>query len=152
MKRYAIIFLSAVIFLAGCTGSVRDIKVSDFTIDAVTPCGLRGLDAVIGITVDNPAAKFNVRGSQATIRMGGDALLRLSSDSLTVFRRGVERYHIPVHGELDGGFSIFSALPLLQEGIVSQCTVDMEFIAGIGKLEKKLNFNDIPLQKILNRF
>lgn len=138
--------------LTGCSGSVKDIKVTGFSLESVVPTGLHGLEAVVDLTVDNPSFDFKLTETEAVVKMSGDPCLTLTTDAVSVEGKCEKTYSIPVKGKLDESFNPFAVLKLVSSGDYNDCTVDVRarvtLKGGIGKvIEKK----DIPVSGLIDK-
>lgn len=152
MKRLAIIFAICAAVLTGCSGSVKDIKVTGCELVSVVPMGLYGLDAVVDVTVDNPTISFEVTGVVGTVKYKGDPCLTLTADGILVDGRCEKTYTVPVKGSLSDNFNPFTLLKIFNAGDFGDCTLDVRAKValknGIGKvIEKK----DIPVKELIDK-
>lgn len=152
MKRICrlIILALAVLSLASCAKSFKDIKVTSCDVVSVSPKGLTSFDAELNLGVDNPASQINLSAMTATLKMDGVPCLYLTADDVTLAPRIEVIYPVHLHGLMDSNFNPFTLLSLIKQPELSPMTIDVKFHgalrSGIGK---DFEYNDIPLKQLL---
>lgn len=114
MKRLFIVLAMAVILLSGCKGrSLKDIKVNSLEIVSLSPHGLRDIDAVVRLTVDNPSVGFELTDILGQVKYKGEEAIIITADQLLVSGKAEKTYTIPLHGTIADDFNPFQLLNLM---------------------------------------
>ena len=152
-KRLIYVLLPLVLMLSGCAQRFKEVKPTSFEIVSVSPRGLTSIDAVVDVGVHNPAGQFTVSDISCTVRYKGDPCIDISADPVTVARRSDEVYRIPLTGTLAKGSNPFQLLELLgNQGNMEAVTLDVSARAALrGGIGKEIEYQDVPLQRLLDR-
>ena len=115
MRKHFAILLAAMLIACGC-GKFNDIRITSAKLVSLTPSGLRAVDAVMEVGVDNPAMTFTVAYARGTVYYAGKPLMDYSAQPVTVKRRSSEVYEVNARGTLAGGVSVLSILGMALMG------------------------------------
>lgn len=152
MKRIITILILCTTLFCGCSQTYKDIKVSSFKLESVTPSGLSSLDAVISLGLDNPILGFVVSDLNGVIKLEGSPCLDLTADSITIDGYCSKTYTIPARCTLAPEFNPFQLVTLLNSRDFSNFTADIKarisLKNGIGK---NLEFKDVPLGELIEK-
>ena len=130
MKRLFVVLAIVVTLLSGCRGrSFRDIKVNSLEIVSLSPHGLRDIDAVVRLTVYNPAVGFELTDVLGQLKYKGEEAIIITADQVMVTGKAEKTYTIPLHGTIADDFNPFQLLNLMNSS------------GG----EKKINLDDVTL-------
>ena len=106
--------LMAVLMLQGCA-RFRDIRIVSCGVESVSMQGLRSVEAILSVGVDNPAAALELSAIEGTLNMGDDVLGTFSAGNFSIDRKTVSECQVPVSFTLDRQVSLLSLLPLVRE-------------------------------------
>ena len=113
MKRKNILrllmLMLAVSVLSSCS-SYRNLSLNDYSIESLSPRGMRAVDAVVGLVIYNPSGAFKVSGVQGVIRHKGEPVATFSADELNISRKCEQEYSLALSGELDQGVTFLQLL------------------------------------------
>ena len=86
MKKIAeiLVVFCAVLSLASCSNPFNDIRVTSCDLVSASPRGLSAFDAVLDVSVDNPAPQITLSGANAVVKLEGVPCLYLTADDVTV--------------------------------------------------------------------
>lgn len=139
--------------LAGSCGirKYKDIKITSFAVESFTPTGLKSLDAVVEVGVDNPAPAFNIMNLEAEIYRDSVHLAHLSAENVAVEGRCDRLYKIPVSGQVDPAVTLLNLMLLAKDFRSEEYSVSIKAKAMIAGIGKDLAFDDIPLERLLKK-
>ena len=150
MKSLLRTLLLSILLLASCAKSLKDIKMTSFDIEALTPRGLSAIDAAVSIGIDNPTVQVTLSRMQATAKMDGIPCMYVVADDVTLEPRTQQIYRLDLHGMLDENFNPFQLLALFHQQQMELITVDVTFRGTLRNgLSKDFTYNDIPLKVLL---
>lgn len=137
--------------LAGSCGirKYKDIKITSFAVESITPSGLKSLDAVVEVGIDNPAPAFNIMNLEAEIYRDSVHLAHFSAENVAVEGRCDRLYKIPVSGEIDPAVTLLNLMLLARNFRSEEYSVSVKAKAMIAGIGKELAFDDIPLERLL---
>lgn len=138
----------AVFALTSC-GRSKDIKVVSCDIASLTPSGLKSVNAVLAVELDNPSAAFDVRDITARVNKEGLPFAEIEAEPISVEGKTKKVYELPCKCTLVNDLSLFEVMSLLAVNDFSVFTVDVSavFSNKLGlhkKIEKKgISFDEI---------
>ncbi|MGN0202715.1 MAG: hypothetical protein ACI399_07425 [Candidatus Cryptobacteroides sp.] len=146
-------FLVLALSLCGCGASkIKDIEVTSFGIESCTMRGLRSLEAVIALGIDNPALEFAVTGLEGIIRYNGEDFATYTADSLRVAARCASVYDLRCTATLSDGVTLKQLLALAGNRSLEGMTTDLEATVtlrnGVGK---KFRFKNLDIGKMMEK-
>lgn len=154
MKKFVHI-LTAVILglsLSACSGSFKDIKLTACELASLSPRGLSAFDAVLNLSIDNPAPQVSLSGMTAVIKMNQLPCLHLTAEDITISPRTELIYPVTFHGTLDENFNPFTLIALLKQPDLASMTVDVAFRGTLKSgLGKNFEYHDIPVKDFLGQ-
>lgn len=105
--RKALIFIlaAAVIACSGCS-KIKQINLDSYKIKSVIPNGMKDVDLVINIVVDNPAMQFTVEDPKVEIFRKGVFLGTFTAENVTVPAKSKDPQDVKGHVALEKGQSI----------------------------------------------
>ena len=140
----------AVLSLASCTGSFKDIKLTSCEFVSLTPKGLSSFDAVMNIGVDNPAPQITLSKMYALVKMDQQPCLHLYADDVTIASRKNYVYPVSFHGSIDESFNPFGIFSILKGENLESLTVDISFRGALKSgLGKHFEYRNLPLKDVL---
>lgn len=147
MKRVIVFLALAALFLTSCA-SYKDIKVTSVEIVSLSPNGLREVDALLHVGIDNPILSFAVKDVEGVLRDGDTPVAYFVTDQLTVDGKTSKIYDIPVKGRLSESSNIMKLLEFAARRDFSNLKVDVQAHVSLRNgIGKTLNINDISITK-----
>mgnify|MGYP001772723310 CR=1 FL=1 len=147
MRKHFAILLAAMLIACGC-GKFNDIRITSAKLVSLTPSGLRAVDAVMEVGVDNPAMTFTVAYARGTVYYAGKPLMDYSAQPVTVKRRSSEVYEVNARGALAGGVSVLSILGMAGNIDIDRITVDISATLKAGGRKKDISMENVPVARI----
>lgn len=157
LARNILLFLMAVLsFLSieGCEGvsKIKDIKVTSCGVEKYSLKGLRSLDAVLAIGIDNPAMAFTVTGLSGILKYMGEDVAFYTADTVRVDKQSSKVYELPCSATLSENISLMQALQFARKGSLEGFTTDIEAKVKLRNgAGKTLKFKDLDLQEMAER-
>lgn len=147
MRKHFALMLAALLIACGC-GKFNDIRITSAKLASVTPSGLRAVDAVMEVGVDNPAITFTVVYARGTVYYAGQPLLDYSAQPVTVKGRTSGVYEVNARGTLADGVSVLQVLGIARNIDMDRITVDIYATLKAGGRKKDISLEKVPLAKI----
>ncbi|MDE5890807.1 MAG: hypothetical protein K2H10_07320, partial [Bacteroidales bacterium] len=150
-RLFAAVLLTAVFSLSGCV-DYKNLKITSFSIDQLTPSGLRSLSGTASVGVDNPSAEFSIYNIEGTIRRGGVEFGTFSANPVTVAGKSSSVCKVSGTMSLSPSVPIFEVLSIAASMSVDDFTVSVSCtVKPRGGAAKKVNLSDVPARAILNK-
>lgn len=147
MKRVIAVLAFAALFLTSCA-SYKDIKVTSVEVVSLSPNGLKEVDALIRVGIDNPIISFAVKDVEGILRDGDTPVAYFITDQLTVDGKTTKVYDIPVKGRLSEDSNIMKLLEIATRRDFSSLKADVQARVSLRNgIGKTININDIPIAK-----
>lgn len=148
--------LLAVIFLtlSSCASlkKVKDINITSVGVESYSFSGLRSINAVLAIGIDNPTFAFRVTRLNGILKYKGEDFAFYSADTLHVDSRCVKVYDLPCSATLSDGVNLLKAMQIARDGSLDGFTTDVEakvkLKSGAGTT---LKFKDLDLKKMTEK-
>ncbi len=154
MKRNARIFIAltaALVCLTSCMEKYRQIGITSFDVESVSPTGMKSAEARVKVGVHNPAGTVQLRDINGVLRHDSTTLVILRATDVRLAPRCDSTYTLWVTGNLAEGVSLLNVVPLLHANGLEAVTADLSARATLKNgLGKDIAFKDIPL-KDMNR-
>lgn len=137
--------------LSGCSGlsKVKDIKVTSCGLESYTLKGLRSIDAVLAVGIDNPTFAFTVMDVSGTVKYNGEDFATYTADTISVDKKCTKVYDLPCTATLSDGVSLMKMMQIVKkgnlEGFTTDVTATVKLKSGAGTT---LRFKDIDLSKM----
>jgi len=153
-KRSIILILATVLALCltGC-GSVeriRNIRVTSWAVESVSPTGLRGLTADLAVGVENPAMQFTLEDIEGVLYYKGTEFVHYTADPVTVRRKSTAVYPLHCKAILGGEYSVLSVLGMARNYDLADFTTDIHARVRLrGGASKSFDFKDIPIKDLI---
>ena len=123
-----VLMATVMLGLTGCN-KLKQIRVTSFDIEAVSPQGLRSLNVFVAVGVDNPAFQIGLSEIEGTLKYSGKIIGKLAMDPFTLQAKSAEIYHLKA---------------------LNECLVDIQVRPELKSgLAKTITLKDIPLKKLL---
>lgn len=133
---------------ASSCAKIDQIRITSGKLEELSPAGLRSMNAVIAVGIDNPSMKFRVSGLSGTIYYDGKALAEYSGDPITIERKSSGTHFIPLTATLADGVSILSIMSLGKNFDMSRITLDATAKVKAKGITKKIERKNIPLERL----
>lgn len=154
MKARIAILLSVVALLCcSCGGKFKEIKVTSCELKSLNPIGFSKMEAVLKLTVDNPAAELHLNDIKGVVKYDGEPCLTLTVPDIVIDGKKESIYMVTVTGQIDRGFDILKIISVIRDkAAMEDATLDVncraELSSGLGKdIAKK----DIPLKDLIDK-
>lgn len=137
--------------LSGCSGlsKVKDIKVTSCGLESYSLKGLRSIDAVLAVGIDNPTFAFKVMDVSGTVKYNGEDFATYTADTISVDKKCSKVYDLPCTATLSDGVSLKRMMQIVKkgslEGFTTDVTATVKLKSGAGTT---LRFKDIDLNKM----
>lgn len=137
--------------LSGCSGlsKVKDIKVTSCGLESYSLKGLRSIDAVLAVGIDNPTFAFKVMDVSGTVKYNGEDFATYTADTISVDKKCSKVYDLPCTATLSDGVSLKRMMQIVKkgslEGFTTDVTATVKLKSGAGTT---LRFKDIGLNKM----
>ena len=134
-----------------CASSLKNVAITSCEISSVEAVGLHGIDAVLAITVDNPAGDISVKDMKGEVKLKGQKVLDITAEDVEVERKSEKCYEVPVRGTLAQDINIFYILGALSDPDIRTLSLDfsadVRLKSGVGTT---LSYKDLPLDFLMN--
>lgn len=143
--------LLACAVLSGCSGlsKVKDIKVTSCGLESYSLKGLRSVDAVLAVGIDNPTFAFKVMDVSGTVKYNGEDFATYTADTVSVEKKCSKVYDLPCSATLSDGVSLKQLMQIAKkgnlEGFTTDVTATVKLKSGAGKTFK---FKNIDLDEL----
>lgn len=143
--------LLACAVLSGCSGlsKVKDIKVTSCGLESYSLKGLRSVDAVLAVGIDNPTFAFKVMDVSGTVKYNGEDFATYTADTVSVEKKCSKVYDLPCSATLSDGVSLKQLMQIAKkgslEGFTTDVTATVKLKSGAGKTFK---FRNIDLNEL----
>lgn len=137
--------------LSGCSGlsKVKDIKVTSCGLESYSLKGLRSVDAVLAVGIDNPTFAFKVMDVSGTVKYNGEDFATYTADTVSVEKKCSKVYDLPCSATLSDGVSLKQLMQIAKkgslEGFTTDVTATVKLKSGAGKTFK---FKNIDLNEL----
>jgi len=143
--------LLAFAVLSGCSGlsKVKDIKVTSCGLESYSLKGLRSIDAVLAVGIDNPTFAFKVTDVSGVVKYNGEDFATYTADTVSVDKKCSKVYDLPCSATLNDGVSLMRLMQIVKkgslEGFTTDVTATVRLRSGAGKT---LRLKNIDLEKM----
>lgn len=143
--------LLACVILSGCSGlrKVKDIKVTSCGLESYSLKGLRSIDAVLAVGIDNPTFAFKVMDVSGIVKYNGEDFASYTADTISVDKKCSKVYDLPCTATLSDGVSLMKLMQIVKngslEGFTTDVTATVKLKSGAGTT---LKFKNIDLNKM----
>ncbi|MBQ9462093.1 MAG: hypothetical protein IJU68_00360 [Bacteroidales bacterium] len=154
MKKFVLILMTALagVCLSSCSGSFKDIKLTSCELVSLSPRGLSAFDAVLNLSIDNPAPQVTLSEMSAVIKMNQVPCLHLTAEDITISPRTELIYSVTFHGTMDENFNPFTLLSLVKQPDLAAMTIDVGFRGTLKSgLGKYFEYKDIPVKDLIGQ-
>ncbi len=140
-----VVALLLLAILSGCSGlsKVKDIKVTSCGLESYSLKGLRSIDAVLAVGIDNPTFAFTVADVSGVVKYNGEDFATYSADTISVDKKCSKVYELPCSATLNDGVSLMKLMQIVKkgslEGFTTDVTATVRLKNGAGKTFKLKN-------------
>lgn len=136
--------------LTGCR-KYEQIAVISGNIESVEMDGLKAVNVVLSLEIDNPAGKVILESAEGTVKHFGKVIGKVTLAPMALLPRSTAEYHVKAHLELASGLKLMEILSLAAPGKIEEMVVDLSFAGKAGGVMIRKNINDVPLKKLLEK-
>lgn len=147
---HIVLLLMLAMCACGCADKFKQIKFTSFALASVSPSGLRAMDAVVELGIDNPAPSFNLRDIRGDLMKDTVNVAHFTAEDVAIAGKTSKVYRVPMRGSVGKGLSLLDLAYLARSTDISQYTVNLYARAYIGEIGKDLAFEGIPLESLMN--
>lgn len=149
--RIIVVAIFAALTLTGCSDikNVKEIKLTSYKIDSITPVGLKSVNFKLTIGVDNPAMYLNIDGATGRVCRLGEEVGTFSVDPIALEGHCEAKYPLTGNITLSPGMSILQVMRYASNFNMDEYTLDLfapvKLKSGAGV---KIKFVDKPFKEL----
>ena len=138
--------------VSGCRSveQIKNIKVTSWSLESVTPSGLRSLNAELAVEIENPAMEFTLEDIRGTLHYKGEPMVDYVIDPVTILRKCTRTYPVSVSARLSGNFPLLNVLAIVARPDPADFTTDIDakirFKSGISK---DIHLKNVPIKDFI---
>ena len=150
-KAYRLISIALMVLLLGSCVKVKQVGVTSFELDSVTPRGLRALTLTMSVGVHNPAKEITLSEISGEAVVSGKVIGNVAVAPVVLTARKDSSYTVKADLTLAEGVSVFEVLALAKDrSAIENGTANVYAKAKLkGGPSKKIKMEDVPLKKLL---
>lgn len=150
-KAYRLISIALMVLLLGSCAKVKQLGVTSFELDSVTPRGLRALTLTMSVGVHNPAKEITLSEISGEAVVSGKVIGNVAVAPVVLTARKDSSYTVKADLTLAEGVSVFEVLALAKDkSAIENGTANVYAKAKLkGGPSKKIKMEDVPLKKLL---
>ena len=139
------------VLLLGSCAKVKQLGVTSFELDSVTPRGLRALTLTMSVGVHNPAKEITLSEISGEAVVSGKVIGNVAVAPVVLTARKDSSYMVKADLTLAEGVSVFEVLALAKDkSAIENGTANVYAKAKLkGGPSKKIKMEDVPLKKLL---
>lgn len=149
----AVVFSALSMLLGGCSAinKAKDIEVTSFSLKSFSPNGLKAVDAVLSIEVDNPTIAFSLTDIEGVVYYEGEEFATYAGGPISIKGKCLGAYELPCSLRLSPSISLFSVLKIASSGNLEGLTTDVQAKVVLkGGIAKTLKYKDLPIQDLID--
>jgi len=147
----SVVVLSTLFTGCGAVKKVDDIEVTSVNLKSFSPNGLKAVDAILEIGVDNPTFAFKLSDIEGIVYYNGDEIATYAGGPISVKAKSSDLYELPCSLKLSPSFSLFTIVKIVSNGNLEGLTTDVKAKASLKNgLSKTFKYEDMPIQDLLN--
>ena len=149
-KAYRLISIAFMVLLLGSCAKVKQLGVTSFELDSVTPRGLRALTLTMSVGVHNPAKEITLSEISGEAVVSGKVIGNVAVAPVVLTARKDSSYTVKADLTLAEGVSVFEVLALAKDrSAIENGTANVYAKAKLkGGPSKKIKMEDVPLKKL----
>ena len=150
-KAYRLISIAIMVLILGSCAKVKQVGVTSFELDSVTPRGLRALTLTMSVGVHNPAKEITLSEISGEAVVSGKVIGNVAMAPVVLTARKDSTYKVKADVTLAEGVSVLEVLALAKnKSAIENGTANIYAKAKLkGGPSKKIKMEDVPLKKLL---
>lgn len=151
MKRLLTILavLTVMVSMTGCAG-VRDIKVTSCAVKSISLSGLRSIDGVLTIGIENPIMAFTISDLSGVITHQGEEFATFKAGKLPVARKSSKIYPLSCSGSIARNVSLLELVRLAGNRDLSDMAMDLTLKVKLKcGISKTLKFKGLKVTELM---
>lgn len=150
-KAYRLISIAFMVLLLGSCAKVKQVGVTSFELDSVTPRGLRALTLTMSVGVHNPVNEITLSEISGEAVVSGKVIGNVAMAPVVLTARKDSTYKVKADVTLAEGVSVLEVLALAKDrSAIENGTANVYAKAKLkGGPSKKIKMEDVPLKKLL---
>ena len=138
------------VLLLGSCAKVKQLGVTSFELDSVTPRGLRALTLTMSVGVHNPAKEITLSEISGEAVVSGKVIGNVAMAPVVLTARKDSTYKVKADVTLAEGVSVLEVLALAKnKSAIENGTANIYAKAKLkGGPSKKIKMEDVPLKKL----
>ena len=149
-KAYRLISIALMVLLLGSCAKVKQVGVTSFELDSITPKGLRALTVKMSVGVHNPANEITLSEISGEAVVSGKVIGNVAMAPVVLTARKDSTYKVKADVTLAEGVSVLEVLALAKnKSAIENGTANIYAKAKLkGGPSKKIKMEDVPLKKL----
>lgn len=149
-KAYRLISIAFMVLLLGSCAKVKQVGVTSFELDSITPKGLRALTVKMSVGVHNPANEITLSEISGEAVVSGKVIGNVAMAPVVLTARKDSTYKVKADVTLAEGVSVLEVLALAKnKSAIENGTANIYAKAKLkGGPSKKIKMEDVPLKKL----
>ena len=149
-KAYRLISIAIMVLILGSCAKVKQVGVTSFELDSITPKGLRALTVKMSVGVHNPANEITLSEISGEAIVSGKVIGNVAMAPVVLTARKDSTYKVKADVTLAEGVSVLEVLALAKnKSAIENGTANIYAKAKLkGGPSKKIKMEDVPLKKL----
>ncbi|MBQ5603669.1 MAG: hypothetical protein IIU89_04505 [Bacteroidales bacterium] len=149
-KAYRLISIAIMVLILGSCAKVKQVGVTSFELDSITPKGLRALTVKMSVGVHNPANEITLSEISGEAVVSGKVIGNVAMAPVVLTARKDSTYKVKADVTLAEGVSVLEVLALAKnKSAIENGTANIYAKAKLkGGPSKKIKMEDVPLKKL----
>ena len=149
-KAYRLISIAFMVLILGSCAKVKQVGVTSFELDSITPKGLRALTVKMSVGVHNPANEITLSEISGEAVVSGKVIGNVAMAPVVLTARKDSTYKVNADVTLAEGVSVLEVLALAKnKSAIENGTANIYAKAKLkGGPSKKIKMEDVPLKKL----
>ena len=149
-KAYRLISIAIMVLILGSCAKVKQVGVTSFELDSITPKGLRALTVKMSVDVHNPANEITLSEISGEAVVSGKVIGNVAMAPVVLTARKDSTYKVKADVTLAEGVSVLEVLALAKnKSAIENGTANIYAKAKLkGGPSKKIKMEDVPLKKL----
>ena len=145
LKVFLLVSAAVLMLLPGCS-RYKDVRIGTCGIESISPAGLKSVDAVFSVEVDNPVNGIVVSEIEGTVYFDGDDLGFFEAPEVTVPGKATSEVRIGVRATLAGSMNFMQIMAMASTFRPEKLTMDISMRVKVkGGLKKKISLEGVPV-------
>lgn len=132
-------------------GDPHDVSLESYDVTSLSLNGLRGVDAVLSLEINNPSVKMKVSNICGAVRRDSVTLASFAAEDFTLKPNCTEVYPLNCTMTLDKGVGLLDILNAVKNFKTSDITVDLSADVSHWPVKRNVVRSGIPVKKLLDR-